>query len=370
MADSRTTEIVGKNTRRVAVRKHPADRPAHRPEHRPAQRPVHRPEHRTAHRPANSPVQSPEHRPAHHSAHHSGRHSAHHSARRSTIFDYINVAIMVVMCFFVLYPIWYILVNSLNEGQDAVRGGIYWWPRIITLDNYRVVFYNKDILNAFIISIAKTVIGALTSVFFTAAVAYSLSKQELLGRKLYLMIGTITLFFSGGLIPNFLLIKSIGLYNNFWVYIIPSLFSFYPVIIFLAYYRQLPDGLEEAAKIDGANELYIFWKIILPLSMPIIATFLLFNGVAQWNDYFTPLIYTNGPKLQPVQLYLYRIIVQQTQVSTLSQFQANIPDSQKTITPEAITLATMIVTTAPIVIIYPFLQKYFIKGMLVGSIKG
>ena len=292
------------------------------------------------------------------------------SLHRYTIFDYLNVFVMVAMSFLVLYPIWYIVINSLNEGQDAVRGGIYWWPRIFTLDNYRVVFFNNDILNAFFISIAKTVFGAGTSVFFTAAVAYSLSKQELLGRKLYLMIGTITLFFGGGLIPNFLLLRSIGLYNNFLIYIIPSLFSFYPVIIFQAYYRQLPDGLEEAAKIDGANELYIFWKIILPLSMPIIATFLLFHGVWQWNDYFIPLIYTNGSKLQPVQLYLYRIIVQQTQVNTISQYQANIPDTQRTITPEAITLATMVVTTAPIVIIYPFLQKHFIKGMLVGSIKG
>ncbi|WP_039944163.1 carbohydrate ABC transporter permease [Thermicanus aegyptius] len=284
------------------------------------------------------------------------------------IFDTLNVVLMLAICFLTLYPIWYVLVNSLNDGIDAMQGGIYWWPREFTLDNYKAVFANQGILTSFGVTIAKTVIGTLTHVFFTAMVAYALSRSELVGRKLYMIIGTITMFFSGGLIPYFLLIRDLGLFDHFLVYIIPTLFNFFHLIIFVSFFRELPPSLIEAAKIDGANDFMIFLKIVIPLSMPVIATISLFQGVYQWNDYFAGVIFVNNPDLQPIQTYLYKVVAE----TSSSQMMVNAPGgiTTKTVTSQSIKLATMVVTTLPIVLVYPFLQKYFVKGMLIGSMKG
>lgn len=274
---------------------------------------------------------------------------------------------MLLVCFATLYPVWYVLVNSFNEGMDAMRGNIYWWPRVFSIDNYRAVFNNNGIMTAMGVTVAKTVVGTLIHVLFTAMVAYALSSQELIGRKVYMLMGTITLFFGGGLIPTYLLIRDLGLLDNFWVYILPAAFSFYDLIIFMSFFREIPKGLEEAAKIDGANELKIFFKVIIPISMPVVATIALFHGVYQWNDYFAGVIYINNSNLQPIQTYLYRVVAE----SSSNQMVSAMADSvQKSVTSQSVKLATMVVTTVPIVIVYPFLQKYFVKGMMIGSIKG
>ncbi|AYA77984.1 carbohydrate ABC transporter permease [Bacillus sp. Y1] len=290
--------------------------------------------------------------------------------RRTTseyIFDNINILIMLFVCAITLYPIWYVLVNSLNDGVDAMRGGIYWWPREFTIENYKAVFQTQGILTSFGVTIAKTVIGTLTHVFFTAMVAYAISRRDLYGRKLYMMIGIITMFFSGGLIPYFLLIRDLGLFDNFLVYIIPTLFNFFHLIIFVSFFRELPASLEEAAKIDGANDFMIFIKVIIPLSMPVIATIALFQGVYQWNDYFAGVIFVNNPDLQPIQTYLYKVVAES---SSNQMITAAGTVTTKTVTSQSIKLATMVVTTLPIMLVYPFLQKYFVKGMLIGSVKG
>jgi putative aldouronate transport system permease protein len=275
--------------------------------------------------------------------------------------------IMLFVCAITLYPIWYVVVNSLNDGVDAMRGGIYWWPREFTIENYKAVFQTQGILTSFGVTIAKTVIGTLTHVFFTAMVAYAISRRDLYGRKLYMMIGIITMFFSGGLIPYFLLIRDIGLFDNFLVYIIPTLFNFFHLIILVSFFRELPASLEEAAKIDGANDFMIFIKVIIPLSMPVIATIALFQGVYQWNDYFAGVIFVNNPDLQPIQTYLYKIVAES---SSNQMITAAGTVTSKTVTSQSIKLATMVVTTLPIMLVYPFLQKYFVKGMLIGSVKG
>ena len=284
------------------------------------------------------------------------------------IFDMFNIVIMVAVCFIVLYPIWYTLVNSFNNGQDAMLGGIYWWPRMFTFDNYKEVFRDNSILTAFMVSIARTLIATTLSVFFTAMVSYGLSKKDLVGRNLYLIIGTITLFFSGGLIPYFLLIKQLGMYDKFIVYIIPSLFYFYNTIIYMAFFREIPTSLEESAKIDGANDFVIFVRLIIPLSKPILATMALFTGVYHWNDYFMGIIYINNANLQPIQTFLYRIISESSTHTMLLNAPSEI--TANSITSQSLKLATMCVTTLPIVCVYPFLQKHFVKGMLLGSIKG
>ncbi|MBM7604192.1 putative aldouronate transport system permease protein [Metabacillus crassostreae] len=284
------------------------------------------------------------------------------------IFDNLNMLFMLIICFITLYPIWYVLVNSLNDGIDAMKGGIYWWPREFTLENYKAVFANPGIVTSFGVTIAKTIIGTLTHVFFTAMVAYALSRKELYGRNIYMVFGIITMFFSGGLIPYFLLIRDLGLFDNFLVYVIPTLFNFFHLIIFVSFFRELPKSLEEAAKMDGANDLMIFVKVIIPLSMPVIATIALFQGVYQWNDYFAGVIFINNPELQPIQTYLYKVVAE----SSSNQMMLNAPGgiTTKTVTSQSIKLATMVVTTLPIVLVYPFLQKYFVKGMLIGSVKG
>jgi putative aldouronate transport system permease protein len=282
-------------------------------------------------------------------------------------FDRLNNLMMLAVCFITLYPIWYVLVNSFNEGNDAMRGGIYWWPRLFSLDSYKAVFANSGIMTAMGITIAKTLVGTIMHVFFTAMVAYAFSRRELIGRKIYMVIGTITMIFSGGLIPFYLLIRDLHLLDSFWVYIIPAMFSFFDLIIFISFFREIPDALEEAAKIDGANDFKIFYLIIIPVSMPVIATIALFHGVYQWNDYFTGMIYINNTDMQPIQTYLYRVVAQ----SSSNQMMAAATGSvARTVTSQSIKLATMVVTTLPIVLVYPFLQKYFVKGFMIGSIKG
>lgn len=281
---------------------------------------------------------------------------------------FVLCVFMILLCFICLYPVWYTVIISFNDSQDAMHGGIYWLPRKFSIESYRQVFQDKTIMQAFLISILKTVIGTVSSVFFTAMVGYAFSKTHIMGHKFYMIMGTITMFFGGGLIPMFIVIKNLGLFDNFLVYIIPALFNFYNMIIFTTYYKGLPAGLEESAKLDGANDFRIFLQIILPLSTPVVATIALFNGVAQWNDYFTGVMYINNSALQPIQTYLYRIIASASASKAVVSMPVGVTAQQVSST--SLRLATMVVTTVPIIVVYPFLQKYFAKGFMVGSIKG
>jgi putative aldouronate transport system permease protein len=280
---------------------------------------------------------------------------------------FIN-SIMVLICFLALYPVWYTIIISFNNSADSMRGGIYWWPREFSLESYKTVFQDKTIAQAFLVTVLRTLIGTVTSVLFTAMVGYAFSKKHIMFNKFYIIFGTITMFFGGGLIPYFITIKNLGLYDSFWVYIIPSLFNFYNMIIFMSFFRELPAGLEESAKLDGANDLLIFIKIVVPLSMPVMATIALFNGVAHWNDYFTGVMYINKATLQPIQTFLYRVVASASASKAVVSMPAGITAQQ--VSSQSVRLATMVVTTAPIMCVYPFLQKYFVKGMLIGSIKG
>ena len=287
---------------------------------------------------------------------------------RITVGDIMIGILMLVICFVSLYPVWYTVIISFNDSSDALRGGIYWWPRKFSLESYKTVFQDTTIIRAFMVTVLRTLIGTVTSVFFTAMVGYALSKKHIMGNKFYTILGTITMFFGGGLIPYFITLKNLGLYNNFLVYIIPSLFNFYNMIIFRSFFNELPAGLEESARLDGANDLMIFIRIVIPLSAPVIATIALFNGVGHWNDYFTGVLYINDAELQPIQTYLFRIIASASVSKTVVAMPAGVTAQQ--VSSQSVRLATMVVTTFPIMCVYPFLQKYFVKGMLIGSIKG
>ena len=201
-------------------------------------------------------------------------------------------------------------------------------------------------------------------VFFCSIVAYGMSKSYLRGRKLYTTMGVITMFFSGGMIPTYLLIKSLGLLNSFWVYIIPALFSYYDMIVLMNFFRQVPSSLEESATIDGAGTWRTFLTIVLPLSKPALATIALFHGVSQWNDFMTAKLYINNKALYPLQMKLYEIIVNQD-LAAMQNPTGVVIDT----TARGVQLATIVVTTVPILVIYPLLQKHFVTGMMLGAVK-
>ena len=280
------------------------------------------------------------------------------------IFNVANVIFMVFFLAIIALPLWNIVALSFNDATDAARGGIYFWPRKFSLESYYTVFEDSAIYKAFVISVAKTVIGVVSHTALTAMVAYGMSRRNLMGRKIYMNMGILTMFVSGGMIPTFLLFKELGLLNNFWVYIIPVLFSFYDMVILMNFFRSIPFSLEESAMMDGANPFIIFVKIILPLSLPVLATIALFHGVFQWNDYMTANIYVDDRSLYPLQMLLFRIVSE-----NLSPAVATGTNVVRNTTSQSLQLATMVVTTVPVVVIYPFLQKYFIQGMTLGSVK-
>ena len=282
-----------------------------------------------------------------------------------SIFDTCNIIFMSFIILITLYPFYYVIISSLNDPMDLLRGPVYLWPRKWSLTNYVYIFQDKDILKAAFITVSRTVIGSSTAVLFTAAFAYGVSKKVLLGRKFFIGMALVTMYFSGGLIPSYILIAhGLKLQGNFLVFIIPNLFNAFNAFIMMAFFRGVSPEMEESAKIDGANDIIIFFKLILPISMPILATIALFNGVFHWNSWFDALLY-GGRKLQTLQQYLVKSIQSATVSAQAASYVSNTGISSS-----SIRLTTMVVTAFPIVIAYPFLQRYFVKGVMIGSLKG
>ncbi|GIO89708.1 carbohydrate ABC transporter permease [Paenibacillus lactis] len=280
--------------------------------------------------------------------------------------------LLALLAFVTFYPFWNGLVISLNSGSDTALGGVTFWPRDFTLENYEIVFQDKRLLNGFGISVARTVIGTISSILVTSIFAYGMTKRELIGRKYYMVMCIITMYFGGGLIPTFMLVRSLGLMDSFWVFIIPSLVSVWNMIIFRTFFQGLPNGLEESAKIDGAGNWGIYFRIILPLSGPVIATLSLFTAVAHWNEWFLPSIYITKEELLPIQTILRQILnsnIMSEQMSQLDSSSAAALSRMQSVTTKSLSMATMIVATLPIIMVYPFVQKHFVKGVLVGSLK-
>nr|WP_245252025.1 carbohydrate ABC transporter permease [Paenibacillus sediminis] len=272
---------------------------------------------------------------------------------------------LIITMIVIIVPLWNVIISSFASSKALAQGGYMFWPSDLSLENYQAVFRDSSIWQAFFISISKTVLGVVTHVFFCAMVAYGLSKKYVRGRKLYVSLGVITMFFSGGMIPTYLLIKDLGLLDSFWVYIIPALLSYYDVVILMNFFRSVPEALEESAKIDGAGDWKTFTKIFIPLSMPAMATIALFNGVNQWNDFMTTKLYITNEALYPLQMKLYEIIVQ-SQTQSMQNVAGSVVIETAT---KGVQLATIVITTLPIIIIYPLLQRYFISGMMLGAVK-
>lgn len=280
-------------------------------------------------------------------------------------FDVFNALLMIALCVCTLYPFYNILVTSFNDPADAARGGITFWPREFSIENYKVVFRDDSMIRAFVVTIARTVIGTAAAVLFTGAFAYGISKSELVGRKLFLMMAIVTMYFSGGIIPYYLVVaKYLHMKGHFLVYIIPNLFNVFNAIIMLTFFRALPKEIEESAKIDGANDLRIFFQLVLPVSKPVLATIALYNAVFHWNAWYDAMLF-GGEKLLTLQQILMQIISSNSNVSLIAS-QLGLGS----VTAASLKLATMVITTLPIVFTYPFVQKYFVQGVMIGSVKG
>jgi putative aldouronate transport system permease protein len=289
------------------------------------------------------------------------------------VFDNLNVLVMLIFALMTLYPLWYVLINSLNEGRDAALGGIWFIPRKWSINNYTFVF-NDTMRNAYLITIARTASGSLLTLLVCGFAAYALTKHHLPGRNLLITFFLIPMFIGGSVVSYYVVYSRMGMLNRFWVYIIPGSFSFFQMIIMRTYMYTIPTSLEESAKIDGASYFRIFFRIIIPLSMPIIATTLLFSAVGQWLDFYTNMVYVTKRALMTLQYLLWLVVLSgQSSMTAMTQEKAagsgNAAYLQGTVTPQSIKMAAIMIVTLPILFIYPFLQRYFVKGVLIGSVK-
>lgn len=285
------------------------------------------------------------------------------------VIDVVIVVLLVIFTLSILYPFYFAFLYSV-EGIDLTATGFARWfvPHQFVWQGYNLVFQNNTIPTAFLVTVGRTLLGTLISVFFTGMFAYALSKRYLLGRKLYVRLGVITMYFGAGLIPFYMLLSTLKLLNTFWVYIFPSMLSFYNAILYITFFQDLPEALEESAKLDGANDIYIFWRIVVPLSTPVIATIALFNGVGHWNSWFDSAYFVKDKNLMTLQGVLWQLIAENKAVNELAKYTPGQQRSQGQL--DAVKFATMIVAMLPITAAYPFLQRYFVKGMMIGSVKG
>jgi len=290
--------------------------------------------------------------------------------KKITLFDVFLTLFMVFVIVITLYPFLNILAISLNNAVDTVRGGIHIFPRDFTFANYQEIFTGNDrLLKAFFISVARTVIGTITGIIASTMLAYTLSRKDYVFNKPIAILLVITMFVGGGLIPDYMLIRHLGLINQFSVYILPMLLNAFNVIVIRSFIDGLPDALEESAKIDGANDFTIFARIIVPLSLPVIATISLFLAVGQWNSWFDTYLYArSNENLTTLQYELMKILDNANSSGSGMDSQSAKYIARQT-SPQSIKMAITIIATVPILMVYPFLQKYFVTGLTLGAVK-
>jgi len=285
-------------------------------------------------------------------------------------FDILILLFMFFVMTVTLYPFLNVTAKSFNDPIDTVKGGIHIFPRVFTVKNYTGLFEGgSNLPAAFRMSVLRTLVGTLTGVICCAMFAFVLSRADFMFRRGFTVILVITMYVSGGLIPEYLLIRNLGLINSFWVYIVPGLISAFNVIVIRAFMDTIPFSLQESAKIDGANDIVIFFKIILPLCKPVLATIALFIAVGQWNSWFDTYLYARGsPALSTLQFELMKVLDSAQSAGSATDIYSEGLRSAKR-NPEAIKMAITVIATVPILIVYPFLQKYFVSGITLGAVK-
>ncbi|MBP3272520.1 MAG: carbohydrate ABC transporter permease [Ruminococcus sp.] len=279
------------------------------------------------------------------------------------------MVVMVLFLIVTLYPLLNTVAVSFNDGTDALKGHIYLWPRMFTWKNYQTVLTKQSMPTAAFISVMRTVIGTLTSTLCTSMLAYTLSRKEFVFKKPLSMLYVLTMYVNGGLIPVFLVYKSLGMTNSFWVYIIPGLVSAFNMLVLRTYMNGLPDSLAESAMIDGAGHMTIFFRIIFPLCMPVVATVALFTAVGQWNSWFDAMLYNRmSDNLTTLQYELMKLLSSVTNNNS-NPYSADGAQASSTVTPTTVRAASTVVTSLPIICLYPFLQRYFVAGLTIGGVK-
>ena len=295
---------------------------------------------------------------------------------KNNLFDYINILFMVIFSILMIIPFYHCIVLAFSDGSDLTWNGIsFFWPRVFSLESFQKVFADDEFFLAARNSVLRTVLGSLLSSLVTAGFAFALSHQELKFRRVFTFMGLICMYFSGGMIPTYLQIRSLGLTNTFWVYLVPMSFNMFNCMVFLTYFKGIPRDLEESAVMDGATEVTMFFRILIPVAMPVFACILLFDAVSHWNSYYDCMLYTKSDNLVVLSYKFAKMLLSQQYLDVVSAdpnlmspeelMMARGPVSSLTLQ-----MATMVVTVVPIICVYPFLQKYFVKGLMVGSLKG
>ncbi|MDQ0723285.1 carbohydrate ABC transporter permease [Paenibacillus amylolyticus] len=282
------------------------------------------------------------------------------------IFDIVNISFISLFVIFCLAPFLHTIAISLSSNRAITSGEVTIFPKEFNWDSYIQVFSDQSMLYSLGFTTILTVVTTVLCMLFTLAAAYPLTKKKLKGRKLFMYVIIITMFFSGGMIPEYLLIRDLNMLNSVWALILPGLVSPFNLIILISFFRGIPESLEESAEIDGSSHVHTLFKIILPLSMPVLATLALFYAVGRWNGFQDSLLYINDPKLYPLQLKLFQM-VQNNMVSELTLMEGA---NRTPLTPESLKAATVVFATVPILLVYPWLQKYFVSGAMLGAVKG
>ena len=287
------------------------------------------------------------------------------------VFPAVNAIFLILLMFITLYPVLNTVAYSFNDGTDALRGNIGLWPRVFSLESYKSILSDKAVYQAAWISGSKTVLITLLNLFWTSMLAYCLSRKEFVLRRFITVIMVLTMYVNAGLIPNYLLIsKTLHLSNKYLVYIIPTMFSCFNMIVIRTYIASLPEALVESARIDGAGDIRVFWQIIFPLCKPVLATVALFVAVGSWNSWFDTYLYCGGKKELYSLQYLLKMKLATTQASAnAAKTTAEALNTLGQTTPITIRCAITVIATVPILIVYPFLQKYFVTGIALGSVK-
>lgn len=284
-------------------------------------------------------------------------------------FNIINYAVLTLIVVVTLYPFLNVLAISLNDSTDTVRGGIYIWPRQFTLKNYETIFGYTTLVQGFKISVLRTVIGTLLGLLSASMLAYTLSRPDFRGRRFVSVFLALTMYFSGGMVPVYILMRDLHLIGTFAVYVLPGIVSAFNVFVIRSFIDGLPYALQESAKLDGANDFQIYYRVILPLCKPVLATIALFLAVGQWNSWFDTYLYNgNKPSLTTLQYELMKILDSTQQGGSMTNAN-DLAKLMAQVSPESIKMAITIVVTVPILIVYPFLQRYFVGGMTLGAVK-
>ena len=288
------------------------------------------------------------------------------------IFTTLNTTFLLALAALMIYPLLNTLAISLNDGNDAVRGGIGIWPRVFSLQNYNVVFNMTTIYQAFFMSVLKTVVVVATNLFFTSMLAYVLSRKEFIFRRSITLIFVLTMYFDAGLIPNYLLIRDLGMLNSFQAYWVPTIISAFNLIVLRTYMKSIPDEIIESGRIDGAGEFRTWWQIVMPLCKPALAVVGLFVAVGSWNSWLDTLLYNSGdPALTTLQYELQKLLASSMNAGMNSvAATGSAASGAQVTTPIALRSAITMVAAVPILFVYPFLQKHFVSGLTIGSVKG